>query len=693
MLVHALIYYRPTAVSSRPVNMVIEKGGIRNEAGKWIKGDGGHKRGFSLIEELEKENVTTLHGLLEYAANKHGEAPCMGTRQIIARERTVENGKKLEKMKLGNYNYITYKDVNDLVVKFGNGLQSVGLGSCNCVAMFGETRSEWFVAAMGCLRHNVAVATLYTNLPDESIVESVNEIEVNTIITSYDLLPRVIKIIPKCPKVSQVIVMEDQLDGSGSAQADGIKIIPFKEVVAMGESCENASEASPTAEDLAIIMYTSGSTNRPKGVQLTHANIFCSIKAYIVQADLTLGDRYLSYLPLAHVMELGTELALITMNVTIAYSSPMTLTCNSPKVMKGSLGDAKAAQPTCMSAVPLILERVIKSVANTVERQGYLKSKLFMEALKYKEKQERPTFSSKVLDAIIFNRIKAELGGQLRMIVVGGAPLSPETHNKFRALFGCTIQVGYGATETAASITSMDSDDPRTGHCGPANLGVLIQLQDWEEGGYLSTDKPYPRGEIVAGGPMVSKGYYKLTDETAEAFFEEDGVRWFRTGDIGECDETGVLRVIDRKTDLIKLNNGEYVSLGRIESIIKTHPLIESICIHTYPGAKNVVGLIVPNADRLQKIGASFGYRDDTNIKDLCADENVLDSILQDLKNHGKKQGLGRWDLPAALHLTTEAWTPESGLVTAALKIKRKTIKEHFKSEIEKLYSKIDREE
>ncbi|KAK7083826.1 Long-chain-fatty-acid--CoA ligase 4 [Halocaridina rubra] len=670
--------------------MVIERGGLCNEAGYWVKGDGGHKRGFGLVEELKKADATTLPQLLKYATDKHGDAHCLGTRQMIARERKVENGKKLEKLKFGDYNYLTYVDVQDMVVNFSKGLYSNGMRSGDRIAMFAETRAEWFVAALGCLRHNVAVVTIYTNLADDSIVDCINETEVSFVVTSYDILPRLMKIIPRCPNVSQIIVIEDQLEGVGSVQSDGIIITPFKEVLSMGESCEDYSHTAPAEEDIAIIMYTSGSTSHPKGVQLTHVNIMWAIKAYLVQADLTLGDRYLAYLPLAHVMELGTELAMLALNVTIAYSSPMTITSTSPKIMKGTLGDAKVAQPTCMSAVPLILERIIKGVTKVIEDQGYLKAKIFSEALKFKQRQDRPSFSSRVLDAIIFNRIKEELGGQLRMLVVGGAPLSPETHNKFRAIFGCTIQVGYGATETAASATSMDSDDPRTGHCGPPNLGVLIQLKDWEEGGYLSTDKPYPRGEIIVGGPMISKGYFKLPAETEESFYEEDGVRWFRTGDVGEFDDTGVLHVIDRKKDLVKLNNGEYVSLGNVESTLKTHPLIESLCTYAYSGATAVVGIVVPVVDRLLKLGVSLGYTEDANVKDLCCDEKVTNAVLQEIQAHGKKRGLGRWDIPSAIFLSSESWTPESGLVTAALKIRRKNVKEHFNSAIEKMYNSLN---
>lgn len=675
--------------------MGVDQGGVKQEDGSWIKGQGGHKHGFDLLEELQSRDALTVPAVLEFAASQHGEAPCMGTRQLLERQRIEEKGKKLEKLRLGEYNYMSYKEVLDKVKGFSVGMRNLGLGSGDRVAMFAETRAEWFISAVGCLTNNTSVVTLYTNLPNDSIAESIKETEVHTAITTHDLLPRFFKIAPHCPLLRKVIVIEDQLEGIGSTleAPKDVQVIAFKDVLTM-ETAEDAKpHESPKADDVAIIMYTSGSTSRPKGVELSHRNIFSALTAYCIQADLGLGDTYIAYLPLAHVMELGTETALMAMNVTIAYSSPFTLTNTSPKVMKGTLGDARVARPTCMSAVPLILERIIKGVTQVIENQGHIKARIFKEALKYKQRQDGASFASRVLDTLIFNRVKEELGGQLRMLVVGGAPVSSETHNKIRAMFGCTVQVGYGATETAACIASMDTNDIRTGHCGPPNHGVRLTLEDWAEGGYLVTDKPNPRGEIVVGGPMVSRGYFQSPEKTDEVFFERDGMRWFKTGDIGEVDETGVLRVIDRKVDLIKLNTGEYVSLGSIESTLKTHSLVDSICVVAHPGAKNVVAIIVPHPDHIKKIGTKLGHLEDATTQDLCDDKDVAEAFIEELHAHGKKQGLGRWDLPAAVFLTPEPWTPESGLVTAALKVKRTPIKTQFRAAIEGMYRRLEEQD
>ncbi|XP_037795000.1 long-chain-fatty-acid--CoA ligase 4-like [Penaeus monodon] len=183
------------------------------------------------------------------------------------------------------------------------------------------------------------------------------------------------------------------------------------------------------------------------------------------------------------------------------------------------------------------------------------------------------------------------MGGKLRIVVVGGAPLSETTHSRMRALFGCTIQVGYGATETCACISGTLPCDLRTGLCGGPCHGVLVNLADWGE--YRITDKPYPRGEVLVGGPNVVNGYFLRPEKTKEAFFEMDGVRWFKTGDIAEIDDTGAIRIIDRIGDIIKLDNGEYIALGKIEMYLKEHPVIENLFVNAKAGARGCVCIAV----------------------------------------------------------------------------------------------------
>ena len=212
-----------------------------------------------------------------------------------------------------------------------------------------------------------------------------------------------------------------------------------------------------------------------------------------------------------------------------------------------------------------------------------------------------------------------------------------------------------------------------------------IKLINWDEGNYRVTNKPYPQGEIVIGGENVSQGYYKLPGKTAEDFFEEDGKRWFRTGDIGEFWPDGVIKIIDRKKDLVKLQAGEYVSLGKVEAEMKTCPVVENICVYGDPSKNYCVALVVANEKVLGEIAASLGITGE--FEELCSNKIIEKAVLKELVEHSKKSRLEKFEIPAAITLCKDVWSPDMGLVTAAFKIKRKDIQERYKADINRMYA------
>ena len=637
--------------------------------------------------------VDTLPGALKYASDKFSSKECMATRKLLERKKEENQGKVFEKLKLGEYSWKTYTDVQNEAESIGSWMNGMNYKHGDRIAIFAETRSEWFTTAMGCLQQRISVCTIYTNLSDSGVSHALNETEVPIVFTSFDLLPRLTRMLVGCPKVKKIVVFEDQLAGIGDVSKipNSIEVMPYSKISSKEHFDQKSLSVKPDPEDIAIIMYTSGSTGTPKGVELSHRNILASVIAYSVQMNLTTDDRFLSFLPLAHIMELATEVALISLGVTIYYSSPHTLTSNSPKIMSGTKGDAKLAKPTVMNAVPLLLDRIIKGVTQAVEKQGWLKSTIFSSLVAYKFWLDYIPFTSSVLNYFIFQKVKDELGGELKRVVVGGAPLSPQTHNTFRAIFGVSLQIGYGSTETASCATGMNEDDYNTGHCGGPCLNVFLRLDNWEEGNYRVTDIPYPRGEIIIGGPCVAKRYFKLEEETNKAFFEKDGQRWFRTGDIGEIDQYGCIRIIDRKKDLVKLKHGEYISLGNAESILKTINVVDNMCIFADSSRDKIVAVVVPVMEVLKKIAADVGVdRPDVTFEQLCEEPKVNAAVLKELQLHGRRCGLSRWEIPAAVHLANELWTPDNGLVTAALKLRRKQLDQQYRSMVVNMYSRLE---
>ena len=215
---------------------------------------------------------------------------------------------------------------------------------------------------------------------------------------------------------------------------------------------------------------------------------------------------------------------------------------------------------------------------------------------------------------------------------------------------------------------------------GAPLLNVQIKLVNWEEGNYTIKDSPNPRGEIHIGGDNVAMGYYEMDDKTREEFYDEDGRRWFRTGDIGEVEADGVVRIIDRKKDLVKLQHGEYVSFGKVESILKTCPVVDNLCMVGSGARDYVIAVLLADKNQLSQIT-------DKSVEDAVSDPEVTRKLAKSLSDYGLANGLSRTEVPTKIILSPIEWTPDSGLVTAAMKIRRRFIESHFKDEIEKIYT------
>ena len=208
---------------------------------------------------------------------------------------------------------------------------------------------------------------------------------------------------------------------------------------------------------------------------------------------------------------------------------------------------------------------------------------------------------------------------------------------------------------------------------------------NWEEGGYTVTDQQGPRGEIVVGGGHVAKEYYAMPDKTEEEFFTDNGKRWFKTGDIGHMMLDGTIRIIDRKKDLVKLQFGEYVSLGKVESALKTNELVENICIYGDSTKSYVVALLMPDRVKIKNLAARLG-KTETDFARLSEDRDVTGAVLRELVNYGKQLRLEKFELPGAVTIVQELWTPDTDMVTAAFKLKRKPIQTFYQSHINRMY-------
>ncbi|KAK9691235.1 hypothetical protein RND81_09G184400 [Saponaria officinalis] len=651
---------------------------------------------FKELVEVPWEGATTVAALFEQACKKHEQHRFLGTRKVIDKEIIqASDGRKFEKVHLGEYQWETFGHVFERACNFASGLVKLGHDVNSRVAIFSETRAEWFIALQGCLRHNITVVTIYASLGEDALIHSLNETEVSTLICDAKQYKKASAISSKLETVKNIIYFEE--DGassdSGTSGNNDLKISSFLEVEKLGKA-NPLQPRLPEKNDIAVIMYTSGSTGMPKGVMMTHGNIVATAAAVTtVVPGLGRDDVYLAYLPLAHVLELEAETVMLASGAAIGYGSTLTLTDTSNKIKKGTKGDVSVLQPTLMAAVPAIIDRVRDGVVKKVEEKGGFVKKLFNVAYKRRLAAiEGSWFGAWGMEKLfweilVFKKIRSVLGGRIRFMLCGGAPLSGDSQRFVNICMGAPIGQGYGLTETCAGAAFSEWDDISVGRVGPPLPCCYIKLVSWEDGNYTTSDKPMPRGEIVVGGFSVTLGYFKNEEKTNEVYkVDERGMRWFYTGDIGQFHRDGCLEIVDRKKDIVKLQHGEYISLGKVEAALVTSNYVDNVMVHADPFHSFCVALVVPSHSALEKWAKESGVQY-SSFPELCDKAEAIKEVQTSLSKAAKEARLDKFEIPAKIKLIAEPWTPESGLVTAALKLKREQLKTKFKSDLEKLYS------
>lgn len=633
--------------------------------------------------------VYTLDKLLRYTASKHGSKPCLGTRELLSSENEVQaNGRVFSKVVLGNYNWLSYNEVLSKVESFGCGLLALGQRCKQNIVIFADTRAEWMIAAQSCFAYNFPVVTLYATLGEEAIVYGINQVEVEVVITDGHLLKKLQTVAGQLKTVKTIIYIGDVNLSDLSQFPKHVKVSSMSEVERIGSRNQNLSHPRipPCPEDTAVIMYTSGSTGLPKGVMISHANLIANVAGMSDRVNNESNDVYIGYLPLAHVFELAAELVILSKGSSIGYSSPLTLSDQSSKIKKGSKGDANVLKPTLMSAVPAIMDRIRHNVLDKVKEQPWIRRLLFKFCYDYKLEQVKQGYDTPLINRFIFKKTRELLGGNIRCMLSGGAPLSEDTQYFMNVCMCCPVIQGYGLTETCAGGTICNLWDTTCGRAGVPIGCTEVKLVSWEEGGYTPYDKPNPRGEVVLGGANITMGYFKMPEKTKESFYvDRHGQRWFHTGDIGEMDPDGCLRIIDRKKDLVKLHAGEYVSLGKVEAVLSRCSLVESVCLYAEAGKTYAVALIVPRAKEIAALAKSLNLNPN-DMEALCENPTVVSKVMQLVEATAKSEKLEKFEIPKKIKLCRETWTPETDLVTQSLKLKRRNIATFYAQSLKAMY-------
>jgi long-chain acyl-CoA synthetase len=424
-------------------------------------------------------------------------------------------------------------------------------------------------------------------------------------------------------------------------------------------------------DDVATIIYTSGTTGEPKGVMLTHANIISNVFDAGEKYEFSTDDVSLSVLPLCHIFERTGMYLYIQHGMAVYYAESI------EKVPD----NLQEVRPTIFIGVPRIFEKVYARARLKAAQSSGFREKIFDWAInvakQYATKQERGKWIPSVLelqhrlaDRLIYRKLRAFFGGRLRACITGGAALSDDIYLIFTGA-GITIFQGYGLTETSPVITSNNPFNRRIGTVGRPIRNVEVRIAD--------------DGEIEVRGPGVMLGYYNKPEATDDAL-TNDG--WFRTGDVGEIDADGFLRITDRKKELFKTSGGKYIAPSHIEQMIRASKFV-SQAVLIGDGRKFPAALIVPNFDMLE----SYARHKNLDLKtprDFCRSEKIVDLLERQVAEHTTE--LSQYEKVKRIALLENELTVDGGELTPTLKVRRRIVDEKYKSVIDKIYDDAEKE-
>ncbi|WWC86170.1 uncharacterized protein L201_001043 [Kwoniella dendrophila CBS 6074] len=651
-----------------------------------------------LVTRPAGDYITVVGDFFSYSAKNYGNDIAAYYRDVID---IVEETKMVPKsdgpgedkkvwkyFTLSQPKPVTYNELDSTVTALTSALIKIGftdpsspIASRPRVSIYADTSLNWQIMSQTFARLGHVLTTAYTTLGEEGLLTSLDEPEVELVYCGEGQLELISKVIGKAQRVKWIIYDGDskRIDQafiqtiSKIVEGRGGRILPLKELKQIGmDKPVTDLGPKPTENDLFCIMYTSGSTGTPKGVLLTHKNVISSIAGSNVMwgKHFRRSDLLLAYLPLTHILEQFLEFTLYFLGVPIAYGGIKTLLNDN---VRNCDGDFIAYKPTLLPGVPAIYEMIRKGMVKKIHDAGSVVGTIFNIAIA--GKQNLPWPFSTAIDKVLFAKVKAATGGRLRVAISGGGVLSLDTQ-KFLSTVLVELIQGYGLTETCGMATICTPQFSTMGSVGVIGPSCEVKLQDYPEAGYLSTNKP-PRGEIYLRGPNEA-----LTKET----FTSDG--WYKTGDIGQWNEDGSLSIIDRVKNLVKLSNGEYLALEKVESIYKHSNSVMMLCIVAPPYADRPIALVYPHEGNLRNRLKANGIVDDGGPKEWVSNLEIVSYLIGELRDEAKKGGLKGTELIKDVILTEEEWSPENGMLTPAMKLARKNISEKYEKEIAKAYGR-----
>uniref|UniRef100_A0AAR2L5M2 Arachidonate--CoA ligase n=1 Tax=Pygocentrus nattereri TaxID=42514 RepID=A0AAR2L5M2_PYGNA len=633
----------------------------------------------NLISYLH-EDAKTLYEVFQRGLHISGNGPCLGYRKA---------GKP--------YQWLKYKQVSDRAEYLGSGLLHRGLKPSpdTFIGIFAQNRPEWIISELACYTYSMVAVPLYDTLGPEALVFIINRANISTVLCDKQIKAETL--LTNCEKsltpVLKTVIIMDPFDAALAERASkcGVEVLSLKDV------------EPPKPEDLSIVCFTSGTTGKCTSFTMTelHKSQYDSFEGHLPSVLELLSvkttmertvlvsnkeeysthafqsaftplptDVSISFLPLAHMFERVVQTVLYGAGGRVGF-------------FQGDIrllpDDMKTLQPTVFPVVPRLLNRVYdRSGAQTPFKKWLLN---FAIERKHAEVKQGIIRNDSIWDKFIFHKVQESLGGRVRVMVTGAAPISPSVLSFLRACLGCQIFEAYGQTECTAGCTISLPGDWTAGHVGVPVPCNVVKLVDVEEMNYFASNN---EGEVCIKGKNVFIGYLNDPERTAEAL-DQDG--WLHTGDIGKWLPSGVLKIIDRKKNIFKLAQGEYIAPEKIENVYVRSALVAQVFVHGDSLQSCLVGIVVPDPEVLPGFAEKLGVTG--TMEDLCKNEKIKKAIISDLIKLGHEAGLKSFEQVKDLYLHPEQFTVENGFLTPTLKAKRAELSKFFKYQIDSLYANM----
>ena len=565
---------------------------------------------------------------------------------------------------------LRHREVEERVRAVSLALRELGVRPGDRVSILSENRPEWAIADYACLCSRAADVPIYPTLPAKQVEYVLRDSGAAVVFCSTDAqLAKVLEVRAALPALRHVVVFD------AAARREGDGAMNFADLEALGRGAVTkyphfrAEALAVEPDQLATLIYTSGTTGDPKGVMLSHNNLWSNVECSLQVISIGTGDECLSMLPLSHVLERMFAYTMFHAGVVINYAESFEL-------VRQNLLEVR---PTVVLSVPRFYEKVYGAVLENALSGGGAKRRIFFWTKRagddwatYRLAGLRVPLGLAVkhalADRLVFSKLRARTGGRLKLFVSGGAPLGAEIA-KFFFSAGLPVVEGYGLTETSPVLTINPLERIKVGTVGKAIPEVQLKIA--------------PDGEILAKGPGIMQGYYNKPEATREAI---DAEGWFHTGDIGELDADGYLKITDRKKDLIVTAGGKNIAPQPIENLVKSSKFVAN-AVMLGDKRKFPIMLVVPNFENLERWARerrlAFASR-----AELIALPDARAKVEREVM--GELRDLAKFEMPKRVLLLEQDFTIESGELTPTLKVKRRAVEKHYKELVDRTYAEGD---